>query len=182
MDKVFESWLQRQYADGLALAAASDILTLVPEPGPCPPRRFVAQFKSPTMVREGSAVNRAEGFAVLVQFPPDYLRLAADAAQIVNLLAPANAFHPNVAPPFICIGHVAPGTGLCELIYQVYEILTFQKMTPREDDALNHDACVWARRHMHLFPLSRAPLRRRAVAFSVDAIPQSEVSHASRGN
>ena len=178
MDNVFESWLEHQLEDGLSLSAASDVLRLLPEPGPRPPRRFVAHFNSPTMVREGSAVTRADGFAVLFQFPPDYLRSASDASQIVNLLAPINAFHPNVAPPFICVGHVAPGTGLSQLVYQVHEILTFQvqKMQLLEHKALNHDACVWARRHMHLFPLSTASLRRRAVAFSVDEISPSEAT------
>lgn len=182
MDKIFESWLERQDAEALALCADSDLLALLPEAGRRPPRRFVAQFASPTLVRLDGEVTRADGFAVLFQFPPDYLRSASDASQIVNLLAPGNAFHPNVAPPFICIGHIAPGTGLCELIYQVHEILTFQKLTPREDDALNHEACTWARRHMHQFPLSTAPLRRRAVAFSVDEIPPPESRHGSDGH
>lgn len=179
MDMVFESWLERQYADGMSLCSASDVLTLVPGPGRFPPRRFIAQFTSPTMVRVGTEVTRAEGFAVLLQFPTDYLRLASDAGQIVNLRAPVNLFHPNVAPPFICIGPVAPGTGLIELVYRVYEVLTFQKMTPREDNALNHEACAWARRHMQLFPLSAAPLRRRAVAFSVNEIPHLETPDES---
>ena len=133
MDMVFESWLERQYADGMSLCSLSDVLTLVSGPGRFPPRRFIAQFNSPTMVRAGAEVTRTEGFVVLLQFPTDYLRLARDAGQIVNLLAPVNAFHPNVAPPFICIGQVAPGTGSIELVFRVYEVLTFQKMAPREE-------------------------------------------------
>jgi hypothetical protein len=111
---------------------------------------------------------------VLLNFPSDYLRSASDAGRIVNLLAPVQLFHPNVKWPFICIGRVAPGTGLVELVYRLYEILTFQKMTPSEHDALNHEACAWVRHHMALFPLSAAPLRRRIRAFSVDEIPRPE--------
>ena len=181
MDPVFESWLERQYADGMALCGASEVLALLPEAGAQPPRRFVAQFTSPTMVWTGTAAARVDGFAVLFQFAPDYLRSARDAGQILNLLAPGNVFHPNVAAPFICIGHVAPGTGLCELIYRVHEILTFNKLTPREDDALNHDACVWARRHMHLFPLSTVLLRRGAGEFSIVETTDSEARDGSRG-
>ncbi|MCC6472407.1 MAG: hypothetical protein IT514_01560 [Burkholderiales bacterium] len=181
MDPVFTSWLARQHADAEALSAASDAVRLVPEPGPRPARRFIAEFKAPTMVRRGTQVVRAHGFAVLVQFPDDYLRAASDVARIVNLLAPENVFHPNVRWPFICMGRLAPGMGLSELLYQAYEILTFQKLTPREDDALNADACVWARSHMDLFPLSRAPLRRRAAVFSVHEISCTEDSRESRG-
>jgi hypothetical protein len=174
MDKVFTSWLERQNADAMALAESSDILRVAFEPLVNPPRRFIAQFRCPTLVKAGGEVVRAEGFAVGIQFPADYLRCATDPVRIVQLLDPPNAFHPNVAPPFVCIGHVAPGTALCELIYQVHEILTFNKLTPREDDALSRDACAWARRHMHLFPLSTAPLRRRAADFHIDEISSAE--------
>ncbi|MDH5541236.1 MAG: hypothetical protein OEY03_17695 [Rhizobacter sp.] len=171
MDEIFETWLRRQHDEARALSDTSDVLSLAAETGAAAPRRFIARFASPTMVLDGSAVRRADGFAVLFQFPRDHLRSACDPGQLVHLLGPANTFHPNVAPPFICIGRVAPATGLCELIYQVHEILTFQKLTPREDDALNRDACAWARRHMNLFPLSTAPLRRRTADFSIDEMP-----------
>jgi hypothetical protein len=173
MDDVLDTWLKRQFVEGMALAEASDVLSLFPEPGARPPRHFVAAFASPTMVREESAIIRRDGFTVLFAFPGDYLRSVPDAGRIVNLLAPVNAFHPNVAAPFLCIGRVVPGTSLVELVCRVYEIFTYQRMTPREDDALNVDACVWARRNTHLFPLPAAPLRRRVAAFSVEEVPQT---------
>jgi hypothetical protein len=182
MDKVFASWLERQNTEGVALAAASDVLSLFAEPGVRLPQRFVAEFGCPTMVRDGSAVVRQGGFTVLFQFPDDYLRSAPEVSRLVNLLEPSNAFHPNVAAPFICVGHVIPGTSLIELIYRVHELFTFQRMTPRDDDALNADACAWARRNMHLLPLSTAPLRRQAAAFSVEEIPPLEARHEIRGN
>ena len=185
MDRVLDTWLGRQYAEGMALCAASDVLALLPEPGRRPPQRFIARFSSPTMVRigpPGSPVTRWDGFAALFQFPSDYLRSAPDAARIVSLLAPLHAFHPNVAPPFICIGRIVPGTGLCELIYRVHEIMTFRKVTPREDDALNPDACVWARNNAPLSLLSAAPLLRRPVAFSVEQIHPQEVQREAHRN
>lgn len=167
MDAVLDTWLRQQHAESVALNADSDVLALHPEPGEFPPRRYLARFNGATMVRERGRVVRTQGFDVLIQFPADYLRRVPDAARIVGLLAPRNAFHPNVAPPFVCTGHLQPGTGLREIVYQVYEILTFQRFTPREDDALNPDACVWARNHMHLFPLDARALRRRAAKFTV---------------
>ena len=147
MDRVFQSWLERQHADGTALAGASDILSLWSE-ADSPPRRYVARFDCRTMVRTTGEVELWRGCEVLIQFPP------------------------NVAPPFLCIGRIAPGTSLCELIFQLYEILTFQKLTPREDDALNRDACAWARRNMQRFPLDARPLKRRAAKFEISAIDQ----------
>ena len=65
---------------------------------------------------------------------------------------------------------IAPGTSLCELLLQAYDMLTFNKLTPREDDALNRDACAWARAHMDLFPLTSRPLRRRVVSLDIDEV------------
>jgi len=175
MDKIFESWLQRQCAEVLALTDASDVVTVWPAAGPQAARRFIARFANPTMVRTGEGIVRAAGFTVLIQFPPDYLRAAFDAAQVVNVLAPGNLFHPNVRAPFICTGRLAPGTGICELLYQLNEILTYARFTPREDDALNHEACEWARQHMDLFPLDARPLRRRTPDWSIGDVARAEV-------
>jgi hypothetical protein len=65
------------------------------------------------------------------------------------------------------VGRLVPGTSLVDLLYQVHEIVTYQKVTMREDDALNPAACGWARTHQHLFPIDRRPLRRRATTFQV---------------
>lgn len=175
MDKIFESWLERQCADALALMETSDVVTILPAAGPQAARRFIAQFANPTMVRTDDRIVRADGFTVLIQFPPDYLRAAFDAAQVVNVLAPGNLFHPNVRPPFICTGRLSPGTGICDLLYQLDEILTFARFTPREDDALNHEACQWARQHMHLFPLEARPLRRRTPDWLIGEVARAEV-------
>lgn len=168
MDLVFKSWLECQHAEGMKLAATSDVLTLHPAPGL--PRAYFARFASPTMVREQGAVSELTGFDVLVRFPLDYLRSVPNPALVVALLSPQSAFHPNVAPPFVCIGDITPGTGLCELLYQIFEIMTFRKLTPREDDALNKDACAWARNHMDLFPLTSRPLRRSLGIFNISEI------------
>ena len=169
MDRIIQSWLERQHADGAALAAASDVFSLAPEPE-SPPRRYIARFDCRTLVRVADDVAEWRGCDVHIQFPLNYLRAVPDPAQIVGLMSPRNLFHPNVAPPFLCLGHIAPGTSLCELIFQLYEIVTFQKLTPREDDALNRDACAWARRNMQRFPLDARPLRRRVAEFEVSAI------------
>lgn len=170
MDRIMQSWLERQHVEATALAAASDHLTLLHD-AETPPRSYIVRFHCHTMVQAGGGeVEPTSECVVLFRFPLDYLRVVPDPAWIVALLSPRNLFHPNVAPPFMCIGRIAPGTSLCELIYQVYEVLTFAKLTPREDDALNRDACAWARRNMQLFPVDTRPLRRQGADFEINPI------------
>jgi len=73
-----------------------------------------------------------------INFSADYLR-SADPFRVVTWFGPLNTWHPNIAfgAPVICIGRLSPGTGLVDIIYQVFEIVTWNKVTMREDDALN---------------------------------------------
>ena len=56
---------------------------------------------------------------------------------------------------------VRPGTPLVDLLYQCFEIITYTKVTMREDDALNRAACGWARENQDRFPIDPRPLKRR---------------------
>jgi hypothetical protein len=174
MDRIFDSWLERQHAELNALAQESDRIVVAPEDH-VPPRGYIVKFDCDTLVQAHGEVKPCHGFTVLFRFPLDYLRVVPDPAWIVALLEPRNLFHPNVAPPFLCIGRIAPGTSLCELVFQVHEVLTYSKLTPREDDALNRDACAWARANLQRFPVDSRPLRRPAADFAVSRIA-AEVS------
>ena len=55
-----------------------------------------------------------------------------------------------------------------DLIYQVFEIITYHKVTMTEKDALNWEACAWARQHKDRFPIDSRPLRRRALDLQVE--------------
>ena len=59
----------------------------------------------------------------------------------------------------------APGTSLVEIIYQIFEILTYVKVNTK--DPLNKDACSWAREHQSEFPIDRRPLKRRTLSLEV---------------
>ena len=52
----------------------------------------------------------------------------------------------------------------------MHEIITFNKANVREDDALNPDACVWARHNQHRLPVDTRPLKRRRVEFTVESL------------
>jgi hypothetical protein len=167
-DPVRDAFLSRQYDEGMALAQSSDVLRLLPLDG-VPPRRYLAEFLCNGMVRAtGGDVEVTGCFVIGIWFPPDYLRYA-EPWQVLTWLAPRNVFHPNISDraPLICIGHLVPGTTLVDLLYQCFEIITYKKVTMREDDALNKDACAWARANQHRFPIDPRPLKRRVLQLRV---------------
>ncbi len=157
MDHVFNRFLATQWEEGRALAARSSVLTLTPI-GALPPDRYVARFDCRGLVRApDGAIVEHEGFEVGIRFPPDYCR-QANGLVVVTWLEPDDVFHPNVGPGpgarlFICIGDLAPGTPLLDIVLRVYELVTYQHVVMREDNALNRDACVWARAHQDQLPI-----------------------------
>jgi hypothetical protein len=168
-DKIFEAFLKRQYEEGMALAESSDLLDLYPM-GVEPPNRYVAAFRCKGLVGGGDGEPiEADYFEVGIWFPSDYLR-RAEPFQVLTWLGPWDVFHPNISDkgPFICVGKLAPNTPLVDILYQCFEIITYNKVTMREDDALNAAACVWARDNQHRFPIDRRPLKRRALDLKIE--------------
>jgi hypothetical protein len=175
-DKIFEAFLKRQYDEGMALARSSDLLELIPMGGD-PPDRYIAQFRCKGLVSADDEVSERDYFEVGIWFPSDYLR-RADPFQVLTWLGPWNVFHPNISNgmPFICVGKLAPNTALVDILYQCFEIITYNKVTMREDDALNAQACVWARQNQGRFPIDRRPLKRRALDLHVEQAEAAGIS------
>jgi hypothetical protein len=166
-DPVFEGFLEQQYSQGMELARSSDLLDLAPLDG-TPPRAYVAAFHCKGLVEAASGqVVEADHFEVGIHFPSDYLRVVHP-PRLLTWLGPPNVFHPNIGPPFVCVGRLAPGTSLVDLLHQIFEIITYQKVTMREDDALNLLACSWARDHQGRFPVDPRPLKRRQIHLRVE--------------
>ena len=161
-DPVYRRFLERQLEEGLELAASSDLLTLhVP---PMAPPNVVAEFRCTGLIRDADGeIREWSDFHVGIWFPSDYLR-RADPFEMLRLFTP-HLWHPNVSreAPFICVGRLTPGTTLVDILYQVFDILTYQKYNPRENDALNPAACAWARANQHRFPIDRRPMKRRTL-------------------
>jgi hypothetical protein len=167
-DKIRYSFLERQLEDGLALAKASDLVSIVPL-GERPVSRYVVQLRCKGLVQnEAGEVEVADYFEAGIWFPEDYLR-RAEPAQVLTWLGPRNVYHPNISNrgPFICVGRLAPGTPLVDLVYQVFEIVSWKKLNMREDDALNPAACAWARQNKSRLPIETRPLRRRSLDLEV---------------
>jgi hypothetical protein len=167
-DQILNAFLERQLADAVALTRASDLLDIAPIGSPA--QHFLAHFSCAGLVRRSDgSIAKAHSFFVGIQFPADYLR-SADPFRVLTWLGPPNVWHPNIAAgsPAICIGRVAPGTGLVELIDRCWALITWNKVTMREDDALNHAACQWARANPGCIPVDTRPLRRRPIV--IDAV------------
>jgi hypothetical protein len=170
-DPVFERFLRRQHEEGMALAAASDLLELEVGPIPYSPPTFIATLRCNGLVRlPDGTIENANFFQAGIWFPPDYLR-RVDPFQILRWFGPAHVWHPNISDslPLICVGRLTPGTPLVDILYQIFEIVTYTKYTPREDDSLNKACCSWARVNQHRFPVDRRPLKRRPLNLQVSA-------------
>jgi hypothetical protein len=179
-DRIFESFLESQYAQGVALARSSDILELVPVDG-TPPRRYIAGFRA-----RGLALNPAgevvefDRFDVGIWLPDDYLR-RAEAPQVLTYLGPSpRPFHPNIRPPFICV-HLRPGTPLVDLLYSCFELWTYN-LYATHDEGLNHAAAQWARNQPPgRFPVDGRSLKRRPLSLQIVQIDQPAPA-AERGS
>lgn len=167
-DRVIASFLQRQLEEGVALARESDKLAIVP----VTPQHFAIQLRCKGLVQAGSGgIVTADNFEFGVYFPADYPR-RANPFEVVTWFGPREVFHPNISNkvPMICIGHLFPGTPLVDIIRQVFQIVTYQKVTMREDDALNREACAWARQNQHRFPIDRRPLKRGTPTLNIEIL------------
>ncbi len=179
-DRVFTGFLERQFEGGMALAAESDILDLIPADG-AGRQRYLADFRCKGLLRTAAgAIVEANRFLLGIWFPDQYLR-AANMFEVLTLLAPPDAFHPNISPvaPIICPGHLAPGTPLVDILYQCFEIITYQRVTMDERNALNPEACAWTRRNQHRFPIDPRPLKRRSVDYDIETF-EIETIEATR--
>ena len=167
-DRIRNAFLTHELEDGLALAQQSDLLQLVPLGQPAD--RFLAFFNCRGLVqRTPGEIEESDHFQVGIWFPADYLR-TADPFRVLTWMGPRNTWHPNISADFaaICIGRLAPGTGLVDILYQVFEVITWNKVNMREDDALNKAACEWARRNATRYPVDRRPLKRPASQRRID--------------
>jgi len=168
-DQIFEAFLETQLEQGMALARASDLLELVPVDVP-PHQRYVARYRCRGLVRRSDGdIAESDRFEVGIWFPDDYLR-RVDPYQILWWLEPQNVWHPNISDkaPAICLGHLGPATSLVDLLYQVFEIITYHKYSTA--DSLNRGAAAWARQNQHRFPIDTRPLKRRVVTLDLSPV------------
>ncbi len=167
-DRIYEAFLRRQLEEGLALAQGSDLLDLTPldSAGPVPDR-YIARFRCKGLVLDqAGTVSEGAEFVVGIWLPSDYLR-HLEPLRVLTWLGPKEVFHPNINPPWICIGAITPGTSLTSLLYRLFDLISYRNWASH--DGLNADACQWARNHPERFPLDHRPLKRRTLNLLADA-------------
>ena len=165
-DAIFESFLASQFDEALRLSASSDIVAVVP----IDPQRYVLHFRARGLVLDATGVPRVhDEFGVGVGFPPDYVRVEQHPSRVIQWLGPETVFHPNIRPPFVCLGPIAPGEGLVDLAYRLFEVITFHRVSPH--DPLNPAAAQWVRHHLGELPLDRRALLRPRSAADLERHP-----------
>jgi hypothetical protein len=181
-DKVFTKFLTQQHTEGRALAEQSEILTLHTEPSTLP-QRYYAEYRCNGLVQDRDGrISPCGLFIVSITFPNDYLR-RAEMPEVLTWVGPVNAFHPNILGPrgWICIGRLEPGTGLVDILYQLFEIITYHNYNPSEHFSLNRFACSWARNNQGRFPTDSRPLKRPASAHVVGQASRLPARSAALG-
>jgi hypothetical protein len=179
MDPIFEMFLRRQHEEAGALNEASDVTRL----GALDAQRFVLELDAPCLVREGTEVSLARGCVAMIFFSSSYLRERRP-REVVAVIRPQHLWHPNAAPPHVCLGALRPGASLIDLTFQLYEVITFQRYSLK--DPLSREATEWMRDSSEAwsretgvtFPLTRAPLKRRHLSLAVNTVappPKPEV-------
>ncbi|NOZ20003.1 MAG: hypothetical protein GXP25_02830 [Planctomycetes bacterium] len=165
-DSVFRKFLDNSYDRGRELERESDILRIEARRGE-PPTGFLCSFVGVEhLVRDpdGTVEKCTDPILIEVQFPPDYLKSCDPhlGLRVVGMLN-RNIFHPNIRPPAVCLGNaLRPGTTLDEILRYVYEIISYQNVTPNESDAFSAEACRYVREHPGVLSgLRIPPLRRR---------------------
>jgi hypothetical protein len=156
--EILKLFLETQRREAMQLAAASDLLEVTA----IDPQRYFATFRCRGLVQNARGeVREHDRFSVGIWLPESYLRVA-NPAEILTWLEPKTVWHPNIRSPFVCLGKIAPGTPLVDLLHRCFELISFQNVTMREDDALNQPACAWARRNRERFPVDSRPIKRQA--------------------
>jgi hypothetical protein len=158
MDDILKLFLETQQREAMQLAAESDLLELVVVDS----QHYVATFRCRGLVRNAAGeVREHDRFTLGIWLPDTYQRIV-NPAEILTWFEPSEVWHPNIRPPFVCLGKIAPNTRLVDLLHRCFELITFENVGMREDDTLNPPACAWARRNRERFPVDRRPIKRAA--------------------
>ena len=160
MDVVFQRFLENTASDAVDLQRTSDVVTLQALP-PQPASRYVCEFRVPYLRRlpAGTVVLDPGPVACSIRFPCDYLR-SGDTRLYIRVAAVLSPdfIHPNVLHGVVCLGAAfAPGTPLRGLLWQLWEVITYQNCTVDERNAMNGEACRLVRAYPHLIASLERP-------------------------
>lgn len=137
-------------------------------------------FHTRGLVRSGASAEPepVERHDIALRFLPDYLRFA-DRFQMLALIGPTNAFHPNIASHTASVGHRAicleiyPGESLVEICESLHDLIRWRLRNLDERDALNPSACAWGRENID-GPIDDRPLFGRRLEIQWDSSEDAE--------
>jgi hypothetical protein len=165
VDEITRLFLGAQRRDALQLAAESPFLDV----DVLDDQHMVAHYSCKGLIRSPSgSIEQHDRFAVALFFSESYLR-AAKPEEVLTWLEPLSIWHPNISPPWICVGPIARGTRAVDLLYRCFELVTWQNATIGEVDTLNPAAGAWARRHLERIPVDVRPLKGRSRSPELEA-------------
>jgi len=170
-DSIRASFLKTQYEEAMAFAQRSSVLSLAPVAG-APPFKYIAKFDCDGLIESSGGITVCDRHLVGIVFPEHYQRVSCGPGEVLTWLEPHNEFQPNIRPPFCCIGHIAPGMTLLSILHQLYTMITWQRFTPIENNALNKVACRWARENLERLPIDP---RRSMLGDSTDGGASNDI-------
>jgi hypothetical protein len=157
VDNILNLFLETQQREAMQLAAESDLLEL----SVLDLQHYIATFRCRGLVRNAAGeVSEHDRFTLGIWLPDTYQRIV-NPAEILTWFEPAEVWHPNVMPPFVCLGKIEPNTPLVDLLHRCFEVITFENVGM--GDALNQPAGAWARRNRERFPIDARPIKRQRV-------------------
>ena len=153
-NRMLQRFLNKQHLDADELCRSSDLVDIhwVDD------QRAVVRLTCTGLIRTpDQRLVEHSCFDFGVYFRDDHLRYV-DGLRLLSVLAPQSFWHPNAIGPGICIGKVAPGTGIREIVFRLFDVVVYNNLTVDERNALNHAACRWARARMERFPIDGRPV------------------------
>jgi len=176
MDQMLEVFLTKQRESAAQISAAGDLIAI----GWQTPQHAIVELHCTGLIRtsDGRIVEHSH-FAYGIFFSEHHLRYVEDTSAI-TLLAPLNLWHtnagavPGMPAGAVCVGPIAAGTELDELVWRLFDLTVFQNVAVSEDDSLNPACSAWARARMDLFPVEP----RNAFWRAGDPVPQSRIAAA----
>jgi hypothetical protein len=164
-DSVMCAFLRNNRDEVMDRLTRGGLLT-VAELGDKVPWLYRLTFESTGLIRRDGEIRKWDQHIVALRFLPDYLR-RADRFEMLFLIEPRDAFHPNLRAPGICV-QVYPGEPLIEICESLHALFSWRLRNLREDDALNPAACNWGRAHLESLPLDDRPLFGRRPSFVLE--------------
>lgn len=136
--------------------AASQVITVTPEPGPAP-EKYAVLYRLKGLEKTGPSPSVREEHRIEIELGADYPRMKPQC----RILTPI--FHPNFDATTICVGdHWTAGERLVDLIIRIGEMIAFQDYNIKSP--LNGEAAMWTdlnRKSLPIDPRPVAPLAAR---------------------